>query len=124
MRWMTAQVQSLFSNLPMIPKAILHGKINFVDKTIQQALIPRSILIVLLGGISVMMTILIPEWCEKWWILFAFLAGALFIAIPGPLRMRSFSKVFTIPGLVIRMLKNALHIDHKNTDFIHTEHTT
>ena len=124
MRWMTAQVQSLFSNLPMIPKAILHGKINFVDKTIQQALIPRSILIVLVGGISVMMTIMIPEWCEKWWILFAFLAGALFIAIPGPLRMRSFSKVFTIPGLVIRMLKNALHMDRKNTDFIHTEHNT
>lgn len=124
MRWMTAQVQSLFSNLPKIPKAILHGKINFVDKTIQQALIPRSILIVLLGGISVMMTIMIPEWCEKWWLLFAFLAGALFIAIPGPLRMRSFSKVFTIPGLVLRMLKNALHIDHKNTDFIHTEHTS
>ena len=124
MRWMTAQVQSLLSNLPKIPKAILHGKINFVDKTIQQALIPRSILIVLLGGISVMMTIMMPEWCEKWWILFAFLAGALFIAIPGPLRMRSFSKVFTIPGLVIRMLKNALHMDHKNTDFIHTEHNT
>ena len=124
MRWMTAQVQSLFSNLPKIPKAILHGKINFVDKTIQQALIPRSILIVLLGGISIMMTIIIPEWCEKWWILFAFLAGALFIAIPGPLRMRSFSKVFTIPGLVIRMLKNALHMDRKNTDFIHTEHNT
>ena len=49
MRWMTAQVQSLLSNLPKIPKAIIHGKINFIDKTIQQALIPRSILIVLLG---------------------------------------------------------------------------
>ena len=124
MRWMTAQVQSLLSNLPKIPEALIHGKINFVDKTIQQALIPRSILIVLLGGISVMMTILVPDWCEKWWILFAVLAVSLFIAIPGPLRMRSFGKVFAIPGLVLRMLKNFLHIDHKNTDFIHTEHTT
>jgi hypothetical protein len=26
--------------------------------------------------------------------------------------------------LVLRMLKNVLHMDHKNTDFIHTEHTT
>ena len=124
MRWMTAQVQSLLSNLPKIPEALIHGKINFVDKTIQQALIPRSILIVLLGGISVLMTILVPDWCEKWWILFAVLAVSLFIAIPGPLRMRSFGKVFAIPGLVLRMLKNFLHIDHKNTDFIHTEHTT
>ena len=122
MRWMTAQVQSLFSNLPKIPKAIIHGKINFIDKTIQQALIPRSILIVLLGGISVMMTLIMPVWCEKWWILLGILAISLYIAIPSQLRLRSFSKVFTIPGLVLRMLKNALHMDRKNTDFIHTQH--
>ena len=122
MRWMTAQVQSLLSNLPKMPEAILHGKVNFIDKTIQQALIPRSILIVLLGGISILMTIIIPEWCEKWWILFAILTLSLFIAIPAPLRFTSFAKVLTIPGLVLRMLKNILHLDHKNTDFIHTTH--
>ena len=124
MRWMTAQVQSLFNQLPKIPSAIVHGNINFVDKTIQQALIPRSILIVLLGGISVFSTLFTPFWCEKWWILFALLAFALFIAIPKQLRTQSFIKVFSIPGLVLRMLKNILHIDHKNTDFIHTEHST
>lgn len=124
MRWMTAQVQSLLSNLPLIPKAILHGKVNFIDKTIQQALIPRSILIVLLGGISIIMTLLFPSWCEKWWFLFGLLALSLFIALPAPLRFSSFAKVLTIPGLALRMLKNVLHMDHKNTDFIHTEHTT
>ena len=122
MRWMTAQVQSLLSNLPKIPEAIIHGKINFIDKTIQQALIPRSILIVLLAGISIFMTIFMPTWCEKWWILFVLLAVSLFIALPRPLRFRSFAKVLAIPGLVIRMLKNLLHIDRKNTDFIHTQH--
>ena len=122
MRWMTAQVQSLLSQLPKAPKALLHGNINFVDKVIQQALIPRSILIVLLGVISVFMTIVVPDWCEKWWILFALLALSLFIAIPRPLRFQSFRKVLAIPSLVIKMLRNILHIDHKNTDFIHTEH--
>ena len=122
MRWMTAQVQSLFSQLPKVPKALLHGNINFVDKVVQQALIPRSILLVLLGGISVLMTIIVPDWCEKWWILLGVLAISLFIAIPSQLRMRSFSKVLAIPGLVIRMFKNILHIDRKNTDFIHTQH--
>ena len=122
MRWMTAQVQSLLSNLPKIPEAIVHGKINFVDKTIQQALIPRSILIVLIAGISILMTIFMPSWCEKWWILFALLAVALFIALPRQLRFRSFGKILAIPGLVLRMLKNLLHMDRKNTDFIHTQH--
>ena len=122
MRWMTAQIQSLFSQLPKVPKAFLHGNVNFVDKVVQQALIPRSILIVLLGGISVIMTLLVPEWCEKWWILFGLLGIALFIALPAQMRIQSFAKVFAIPGLVLRMFKNMLHIDHKNTDFIHTEH--
>jgi len=124
MRWMTAQIQSLLSNLPKIPKAIIHGKINFIDKTIQQALIPRSILTVLLTGISIIVTLVVPEWCEKWWVLLAVLAISLFIAIPSQLRIISFSKVLAIPGLVLRMFKNILHIDRKNTDFIHTEHTT
>lgn len=122
MRWMTAQVQSLISQLPKVPKALLHGNINFVDKVIQQALIPRSILIVLIGGISVFMTIVVPDWSDKWWTLFVLLALSLFIAIPAPLRILSFRKITAIPSLVLKMLKNILHIDRKNTDFIHTEH--
>lgn len=124
MRWMTAQVQSLLSQLPKIPNAIAHGNINFIDKTIQQALIPRSILIVLLGGISVFMTLVFPVWAPKWWILFGLLCIALFIALPSQLRLNSFKKIIVLPGLVLRMLKNILHIDHKNTDFIHTEHNS
>ena len=122
MRWMTAQIQSLLNNLPKIPGAIVHGKINFIDKTIQQALIPRSILIVLSAVISILMTIFMPSWCEKWWFLFGLLTIALYIAIPKELRSQSFKKALAIPGLVLRMLKNILHIDRKNTDFIHTQH--
>ena len=122
MRWMTAQVQSLMSQLPQIPHAIIHGNLNFIDKTIQQALIPRSILIVLLAGLSLLITLIAPYWCEKWWILFAILAFSLFIALPKEIRFNSLKKVLTIPELVLRMFKNILHINHKNTDFIHTEH--
>jgi len=124
MRWMTAQIQSLLNQLPQIPQAIIQGNINFIDKTIQQALIPRSILIVLLAVISVLMTLLVYEWCMKWWILLGLLTIALFIALPAPLRFKSFRKALAIPGLVLRMLKNFLHIDRKNTDFIHTTHET
>ncbi len=123
MRWMTAQVQSLLRQLPQIPNAFIHGNLNFIDKTIQQALIPRSILIVLLATISILMAIVVPEWCGKWWFLLIILALSLYIALPEQLRSRSlFGKVLAVPGLVLRMLKNLLHIDHKNTDFLHTTH--
>jgi len=123
MRWMTAQIQSLLRQLPQVPHAIGHGNLNFIDKTIQQALIPRSILIVALAGISVLMTALVPTWSGKWWLLLVVLAVSLVIAIPPQLRSASlFGKVLAVPGLVLRMLKNVLHIDRKNTDFLHTTH--
>ena len=125
MRWMTAQVQSLLRQLPQTPSALAHGNLNFIDKTIQQALIPRSILIVLLTLVSVLMTIFVPTWSIKWWVLLAILAVALFIAIPAQLRSAAlFGKVFAVPGLVWRMLKNLLHLDRKNTDFLHTTHSS
>ena len=125
MRWMTAQVQSLFRQLPQVPSAFIHGNLNFVDKTIQQALIPRSILIVLLTLMAGIMTILVPIWSTKWWILLAILAVSLIIAIPAQLRsIALFGKVLAIPSLVWRMLKNLLHLDRKNTDFLHTTHNS
>ena len=123
MRWMTAQVQSLLRQLPQIPRAMMHGNLNFIDKTIQQALIPRSILIVLLAAISVLMTLVVPTWCAKWWGLLAILAIALFIALPAQMRSAAlFGKLLAVPGLVMRMFKNLLHMDRKNTDFLHTTH--
>lgn len=122
MRWMTAQVQSLLSMLPQIPKAIANGNINYIDKTMQQALIPRSILITGIGMVSLLTTLFAPTWCIKWWILFGVLAVSLFIAIPPQLRIDSFSKILTIPILVMHLLSNILHINRKNTDFIHTTH--
>lgn len=122
MRWMTAQVQSLLSMLPQIPKAIANGNINYIDKTMQQALIPRSILITGIGMVSLLTTLFAPTWCIKWWILFGVLAVSLFIAIPPQLRIGSFSKILTIPILVMHLLSNILHINRKNTDFIHTTH--
>ena len=123
MRWMTAQVQSLLRQLPQLPSAIMHGNLNFIDKTVQQALIPRSMLIVLIGACAVVMTAVAPWWCVKWWLLLLVLGLALLVALPSQLRSRSlFGKILSIPGLVLRMLKNLLHIDRKNTDFLHTTH--
>ena len=69
------------------------------------------------------MTIAVPVWCTKWWVLFAILIIALIIALPAQLRSATlFGKALAIPGLVLRMLKNLLHIDRKNTDFLHTTH--
>ena len=123
LRWMTAQIQSLFRMLPYIPKAILTGNIDFIDKTIQQALIPRSMLVVLTLGMAFLITLISRVWSIKWWCLFLTVCISLYIATPRQLRKHSvFGKIITLPRLVWRMLLNLLKIDHKNTDFIHTTH--
>ena len=123
LRWMTAQVQSLLNLLPYIPKAIVTFNIDFIDKTIQQALIPRSMLIVLTFLLACLVTLLSRAWCLKWWLLFLFICLSLYVSTPKQLRRYSmFGKVFSIPMLVWKMILNLLKIDHKNTDFIHTTH--
>ncbi|MCH5306825.1 MAG: glycosyltransferase [Prevotella sp.] len=123
LRWMTAQIQSLLSLLPYIPKAILTGNIDFIDKTIQQALIPRSMLIVLTFFMALIITLLSREWCIKWWLLFLFICLSLYVSTPKQLRKHSvFGKLLSLPILVWRMVLNLLKIDRKNTDFIHTTH--
>ena len=123
LRWMTAQIQSLFRMLPYIPKAITTFNLDFIDKTIQQALIPRSMLVVLTFAMSLLMTIISRTWCIKWWCLFLAVCIALYIATPKQLRRNSvFGKILSLPTLVWKMILNLLKIDRKNTDFIHTTH--
>jgi cellulose synthase/poly-beta-1,6-N-acetylglucosamine synthase-like glycosyltransferase len=123
LRWMTAQIQSLLNLLPYIPAAIYTRNIDFIDKTIQQALIPRSMLVVLSFGLAVLMTLVSLTWCVKWWLLFLFICISLYVSTPKQLRRHSvFGKILSLPMLVWRMILNILKIDHKNTDFIHTTH--
>ena len=127
LRWMTAQIQSLFRMLPYIPQAVMTCNIDFIDKTVQQALIPRSMLVVGAFGMSIVMTafslLFSNLWYIKWWGLFLTICIALYIATPKQLRSHSvFGKLLSLPKLVWKMVLNILKIDRKNTDFIHTQH--
>ena len=130
LRWMTGQVQALCQMLPYIPKAIITGNINYIDKTIQQALIPRSILLVLIPLLCVIATASTyifhhPSYILhlKWWCLFIAFCIALFFAIPKQMRRQTlFSKLISFPALVWKMIQNIFKIDNKNKEFIHTTH--
>jgi cellulose synthase/poly-beta-1,6-N-acetylglucosamine synthase-like glycosyltransferase len=127
LRWMTVQIQSLFNLLHYIPKAIMTLNLDYIDKTIQQALIPRSLLVVGALGMSLFVTafsfIFSLSWYIKWWCLFLAVCIALYIATPKQLRKHSvFGRILSLPKLVWKMAMNILKIDRKNTDFLHTSH--
>ena len=123
LRWMTGQVQCLQRMSPNIPRAIATGNINYIDKTLQQALIPRSILLVLLPFFGLLTLLLARGWTLKWWLLFAALCIALTAAIPARMRTGAIlGKVRLVPQLVWRMLRNVVHINTRNKEFLHTTH--
>ena len=127
LRWMTAQIQSLFMQLPHLPYAIRTGNIDYINKTIQQALIPRSMLVVgafvMCIFITVFSLIFSLSWYIKWWCLFLAICISLYLAIPKQLRSHTvFGKVLSVPALVWKMVVNIPKIKRKNTDFIHTTH--
>ncbi len=122
-RWMSAQIHSLLSLTRDLPTAIMHFNINYIDKTLQQMLIPRSMLLVGTFLWSVVMTAVVPVWAAKWWMLFALTVLAMFTAIPRKMRSHSLVKLIThLPRLTFKMLANLRHIDSKNREFIHTTH--
>jgi cellulose synthase/poly-beta-1,6-N-acetylglucosamine synthase-like glycosyltransferase len=123
LRWLNGQLQTLLIMLPNIPHAIASGNINYIDKTIQQALIPRSILLVLIPIFSLIMLLLAPVWSIKWWALFLVLCISLYIAIPARMRNSTvFGKLTSFPRLALKMLKNLFRLNKNNKNFLHTTH--
>lgn len=123
LRWLTGQIQCLLMMLPYLPTAIKTGNIHYIDKTIQQALIPRSMLLVLTCFFAILMTVISFPWCIKWWGLFLLISLSIFIAIPKRMRTKAlFGKILSTIKLVGLMLANLLKMDLKNKDFLHTTH--
>ncbi|MBQ8705843.1 MAG: glycosyltransferase [Paludibacteraceae bacterium] len=123
LRWLNGQLQSLLIMLPHIPHAIATADINYIDKTIQQALIPRSILLALIPVFALVMLILAPVWSVKWWALFLVLCLTLYIAIPSKMRTSMlWGKLIGFPRLAFKMLKNLFYLDKNNKNFLHTTH--
>ena len=123
LRWMTGQVQSLLMMLPYLPIAIKTGNIHYIDKTMQQALIPRSMLLVVSCFFAFIITIISAHWSIKWWGLFVIISLSIYIAIPKRMRTKAlFSNIFSTIKLVGLMLGNLVKMDIKNKDFLHTTH--
>ncbi len=123
LRWLNGQLQTLLIMMHNIPHAIASGNINYIDKTIQQALIPRSILLFLIPVFSLIMLCIAPVWSLKWWILFLVLCLSLYIAIPSQMRNSAvFGKLSSFPALALKMLKNLFNLNKNNKDFLHTTH--
>ena len=122
-RWMSAQLNCLLSMMKNLPTSIVHLNVNYIDKTIQQMLIPPSMLLVGTFVWALLMSVFEMSWAYKWWGLFALTSLSLWIAIPRKMRNGGLAQLIThLPRLTWRMMSNIRHIDSENREFIHTSH--
>ena len=108
-RWAYSQLRGLVLNIRFLPIAIINRHYDLVDKIIQWMLIPRMILAVLIGFMSIVMPFVYFSLAVKWWITAAIMGLAFAIATPDNLVDKNWNKDFlTLP---LRTIFGLLKID-------------
>lgn len=129
-RWLAAQFFTLAEMCKSLPLAIRKGRIDYIDKTLQQTLIPRSLLIALCTFmliLSIILSLCLHNYNSivRWGVLMLILVLALLAAIPNRLyNIKLLKAIASLPLLIVKMFGSLLHIKGATHKYIHTEHRT
>lgn len=122
-RWMATQFFLAARMCKYSPQAIINGNGDYIIKMIQSFILPRSILIGILGFI-LSTSLFIPSISSlKWLVLLLLLIITLYMAIPPFMKNKRFLKALTeVPYFIYVMLLNLFRIRGASKKFIHTQH--
>lgn len=121
-RWLAAQFYSLVQGIKDLPQTIMNNNIDYIDKVIQWALLPRIIVMGLIGILTLLNTFFDFYGSIKWWVLLMILFFAFAMAIPDYLvNKRSIRTFLKIPLLFMLMVLNLFRLRGVTKKFIHTE---
>ena len=124
-RWLSAQFYYVGIYLKDFPKALLSGNVDFCDMYLQQLALPRVILLGFAFLYTLLVTILLPQFALKWWILFVVLCLSLTVAIPRRFfNRRLIYALIDLPKVFVSMFLNFFKLGGANKKFIHTPHGT
>lgn len=108
-RWVYGQVVNLIKNIRFIPAAIINRHYDLADKIIQWMLIPRILLVVIIGFMSVTLPFIYFSLAIKWWLTGFIVGFALCFATPDSLVGKHWDKDFMrLPFRVIMSVVNAV----------------
>ena len=124
-RWMTSQVVYFGRDfIPSLWSFIRHGNINYFDKTLQFSLLPRVLLLGILGMISIANIFFHnPVFCWLWFGSFMACAFSILISTPNHFyRKETIFALLYLPMAFVLMFSLLFKIHKKDKHFIHTEH--
>lgn len=122
-RWIATQFYLAKLMWPHIFKALQNKNGDYLLKTLQTFIFPRSILLGILGLICIIISFISLTLSVKWWIILILYLVALYMAIPASMRNKQLYKVIrNIPYFIYIMILNLFHLKGAEKKFIHTEH--
>ncbi len=121
-RWLAAQFWSLYVGLKYIPKALFSANVDYLDKMLQWAMLPRIMVIGVIATMLVITTFFSLYLSLKWWFILLLLLFALAIAIPDYLITKQSTKAIKrLPILLLLMFLNMFRLRGASKNFIHTK---
>ncbi|MGL5938566.1 MAG: glycosyltransferase [Phocaeicola sp.] len=122
-RWLATQFMLLGMMYKQMPKALVTGNVDYVVKTIQSAILPRSILIATISTIALTTLFIEPHRSIKWLVLLTLLLFTLYSAIPRTMKNPPFYDALKqVPLFIGMMLLNLFRLKGASKKFIHTKH--
>ncbi len=123
-RWIAAQFESLKSEIQNLPSAIVSVNLDYLNKIIHLMILPKIILLGIIGIMSLTMSFIMFSFSVKWWILLFVIIFALIISIPSVLwSKKSIIAVRRLPLVFFLMFINLFRTKGANKKYIHTEKT-
>lgn len=122
-RWLAAQYGTLFRTLKDFPKALKSKNYDYCNKLIQWMMLPRLMLMGIVGLITIVCTVISWEDAIKWWGVSAVLLSALLLAVPRKMwNGKVWRAIWRIPILFMLMFANFFRMKGAYKSFSHTEH--
>lgn len=122
-RWIATQIFLALKMGGNLPSSLSSRNKDYLLKTLQVFIPPRSILMSLIGIFSFITCIFSLVSSIKWWILFILLMISLYIAIPSTMRHKYVGKIIRqAPYFMIIMIFNLFHLKGMAKKFAHTQH--
>jgi glycosyltransferase involved in cell wall biosynthesis len=123
-RWLSAQYRSFKACYKQLIPALLNGNFDLADKILQWALIPRTMLIAIIGLFSIVTPILSVGLAWKWWLLGILIVLTFAIAVPNYLiNDRLNAMIFHIPTLIFKQVLGIVTGGRTGGKFLHTDHS-
>lgn len=122
-RWVATQFFLARLMVPKFSQALRQGNWDYAVKTIQSIILPRSILLGIIGMLCLLTTVIPMLSSMKWWVLLFFLLITFYIAIPKTMKNKQlYQAIKEVPSFIYSMILNLFRSKGASKKFIHTSH--